>query len=101
MIRDKKAEELEAKGLFRRAAARWLDVMAACTEDADREQAKRNRERCLEVVKRPRFKLEEFADLHRAAKATTNRMGIAQNNGEAFRLPASRKRARKARNDGA
>ena len=49
MIRDKKAEELEAKGLFRRAAARWLDVMAACTEDADREQAKRNRERCLEA----------------------------------------------------
>lgn len=38
MIRDKKAEELEAKGLFRRAAARWLDVMAACTEDADRSR---------------------------------------------------------------
>ncbi len=101
MIRDKKAEELEAKGLFRRAAARWLDVMAACTEDADREQAKRNRETCLENVKRPPVKAESFGDLHKAVTETQHRMGIAQNNGEAFRLPASRKRARKARNDGA
>ncbi|HAU8194321.1 TPA: PerC family transcriptional regulator, partial [Escherichia coli] len=27
MIKDSKAEELEAKGLYRRAAARWADVM--------------------------------------------------------------------------
>ncbi|HCS1414010.1 TPA: PerC family transcriptional regulator, partial [Shigella dysenteriae] len=27
MIRDRKAEELESKGLYRRAAARWMEVM--------------------------------------------------------------------------
>ncbi|MFU7965715.1 PerC family transcriptional regulator, partial [Escherichia coli] len=27
MIRDRKAEELESKGLYRRAAARWAEVM--------------------------------------------------------------------------
>ncbi|HDV1046680.1 TPA: PerC family transcriptional regulator, partial [Escherichia coli] len=26
MIRDRKAEELESKGLYRRAAARWAEV---------------------------------------------------------------------------
>lgn len=86
MIRDKKAEELEAKGLFRRAAARWLDVMAACTEDADREQAKRNRETCLDNVKRPPVKAEDFGDLHKAVTETQHRMGIAQPSGNAFRL---------------
>ncbi|MBT0974128.1 PerC family transcriptional regulator, partial [Salmonella enterica subsp. enterica serovar 1,4,[5],12:i:-] len=37
MIRDRKAEELESKGLYRRAAARWMEVMLLCTEDDDRE----------------------------------------------------------------
>ncbi len=92
MIHDSKAEELEAKGLYRRGAARWLEVMAQCTEDNDREQAKSHRERCLDCVKRPPVKLEDFGDLHRAATETTTRMGIAQRNGEAFRLPVSKKR---------
>ena len=37
MVKDSKAEELEAKGLYRRAAARWMDVMNRCAEDGDRE----------------------------------------------------------------
>ena len=101
MVNDSKAEELEAKGLYRRAAARWMEVMLLCTEDDNREWIKRRRETCLENVKRPPVKAEDFGDLHKAVTETQHRMGIAQNNGEAFRLPASRKRARKARNDGA
>ncbi|EFO2131486.1 PerC family transcriptional regulator [Escherichia coli] len=67
--------------------------MAQCTEDNDREQAKNHRERCLDCVKRPPVKLDDFGDLHRAATETTTRMGIVQRNGEAFRLPVSKKRA--------
>lgn len=86
MIRDRKAEELESKGLYRRAAARWMEVMLLCTEDDDREWIKRRRETCLENVRRPPVKVEEFGDLHKAVTETQHRMGIAQPNGNAFRL---------------
>lgn len=68
------------------AAARWMEVMLLCTEDDDREWIKRRRETCLENVKRPPVKVEEFGDLHKAVTETQHRMGIAQPNGNAFRL---------------
>ncbi|EJZ0893144.1 TPA: PerC family transcriptional regulator [Escherichia coli] len=71
---------------YRRAAARWMEVMLLCTEDDDREWIKRRRETCLENVKRPPVKVEEFGDLHKAVTETQHRMGIAQPNGNAFRL---------------
>lgn len=86
MIKDSKAEELEAKGLYRRAAARWMEVMLLCTEDDDREWVNSRRETCLENVKRPHVKAENFGDLHKAVTETQHRMGIAQPNGNAFRL---------------
>ena len=86
MVNDSKAEDLEAKGLYRRAAARWMEVMLLCTEDDNREWIKRRRETCLENVKRPPVKVEDFGDLHKAVTETQHRMGIAQPNGNAFRL---------------
>lgn len=50
-LSDSKAEALEARGLYRRAAVRWLEVMMLCTEDDDRLQAKRHRERCLKLIR--------------------------------------------------
>lgn len=85
-VRDSKAEALEGKGLYRRAAARWMEVMQLCTDDGAREWIMRHREACLEKVKRPHVKADEFGDLHKAAKETQHRMGIAQPNGSAFRL---------------
>lgn len=38
MIKDSKAEELEAKGLYRRAAARWADVMWLVSTDKERDK---------------------------------------------------------------
>lgn len=91
-VRDSKAEELEAKGLYRRAAARWMDVMQLCTDDDDRKWIMRHREACLEKVKRPSVKVDDFGDLHKAAKETQHRMGIAQPNGSAFRLTCRKQR---------
>ncbi len=71
MVNDSKAEALEAKGLYRRAATRWMDE-------------------CLHKVRRPPARAEGFGSLHTAAKETQHRMGIAQPNGEAFRLKTSR-----------
>ncbi len=36
-IRDSIAERLEACGLYRRAASRWIEVMQRCLDDEDRE----------------------------------------------------------------
>ncbi len=46
-LKDTVAESLERRGLWRRAARRWLNVMDQITEDAGREAIARRRERCL------------------------------------------------------
>ena len=68
-----------------------LEVMLLCTEDDDREWIKRRRETCLENVKRPPVKVEDFGDMHKAVTETQHRMGIAQPNGNAFRLNGGKK----------
>ncbi|WP_416413861.1 PerC family transcriptional regulator [Pantoea sp. App145] len=39
MIKDTKAEELESKGLYRRAAQCWGEVVKKCQTDTEREVA--------------------------------------------------------------
>lgn len=53
MIRDSKAEELEAKGLYRRAAARWAEVMQLVNTDKEREQVAKRRAECIRRAARP------------------------------------------------
>ncbi|EFA1206935.1 TPA: PerC family transcriptional regulator [Enterobacter hormaechei subsp. xiangfangensis] len=91
MVNDRKAEELEAKGLYRRAATRWQEVMMICAEDDDREWVKQRRDTCLTNVKRPPVKTDDYGDLHKAVTETQHRMGIAQPNGNAFRLNGGKK----------
>ncbi|EMA2754528.1 PerC family transcriptional regulator, partial [Escherichia coli] len=76
MIRDDKAEALEAQGLWRRAAARWLDVMNEAHTDPQRERIARRREICLENAKRPPKKRETFCKLQDAVNKTVDDMGI-------------------------
>ncbi|HDI8387747.1 TPA: PerC family transcriptional regulator, partial [Escherichia coli] len=52
MIKDSKAEELEAKGLYRRAAARWADVMWLVSTDKEREQVAKRRAECIRKAAR-------------------------------------------------
>ncbi|WP_368547390.1 PerC family transcriptional regulator [Klebsiella pneumoniae] len=56
MIRYKKAEELKSRRLYRRAAARWADIMAKCAGDEEWKHAKRRHEACLRRSKRPEVK---------------------------------------------
>ncbi|AYN30428.1 PerC family transcriptional regulator [Buttiauxella sp. 3AFRM03] len=94
MVKDSKAEALEAKGLYHRAASRWLAVMALCTEETDRDWITCRRVECMEKARRPPVKADDYGDLHRAVTAAQHRMGISQPNGNAFRLPESRKKQR-------
>lgn len=97
-VDDEVAQKLEAAGLWRRAAARWLTVMAAWSlTDAQRVWVCQRRAYCLSQVAPavPPARVD-FAGIARAAKATQARMGLSRPNGEAFRLkgvPAKRKKA--------
>lgn len=53
VLRDSKAEELETRGLYRRAAARWAEVMLLVDSDTEREQAAKRRSECIRKVARP------------------------------------------------
>ncbi|MDH0053790.1 PerC family transcriptional regulator [Pantoea ananatis] len=47
---DSTAESLEQRGLWHRAARRWLTVMDATMDDAMREMLARRREHCLSMA---------------------------------------------------
>ncbi|HFI1540086.1 TPA: PerC family transcriptional regulator, partial [Escherichia coli] len=46
MVHDRIAEELEAKGFYRRGAARWGEVMRLVSTDKEREQVAMRRLEC-------------------------------------------------------
>ena len=76
MIHDSKAEDLEAKGLYRRAAARWADVMQHVNTDKEREQAVKRRAKCIHKAARSPVMLDNFGSLREAAHRTQADMGI-------------------------
>lgn len=84
------AESLEAKGLYRRAANRWGELMRQNYDDNGREQLKHRMNNCLEMIKRPPVRAETFGDVQRAATATQERMGLAPQKREAFKLKGNR-----------
>ena len=86
MVNDKTAEELEAKGLYRRAASRWLEVFDNCDSEAGREWIRYRRNQCLAKRVRPTVLIDTFGDVTKAAADTQRRMGLAKPDGEAFRL---------------
>ncbi|WP_312053504.1 PerC family transcriptional regulator [Pantoea brenneri] len=87
-VNDKRAEELEAKGLYRRAASRWLEVFDNCDSEAGREWIRSRRNQCLAKRVRSAVVIESFGDVTRAAADTQRRMGLARPGGKAFRLKA-------------
>ncbi len=88
MVEDKVAQKLEAAGLWRRAASRWLDVMQHHgLTDQQRDRIRQHRKYCLSCAKPINFPEKlDVAEIARAAKATQERMGLSQPDGAAFRL---------------
>lgn len=88
MVKDKRAEALEEAGLFRRAAARWLEIFSVCSIK-EQEWIVRRRNACLARVKMKAAKKDNFSDVARAASALQKKMGIDRPCGRAFRLPVT------------
>lgn len=76
MIRDRKAEELESKGLYRRAAARWAEVMMLADGDKEREHAANRRSECIRKAARQPATTDRFGDLRQAVKRTHSALGM-------------------------
>ncbi len=71
MIHDSKAEALEARGLYRRAAARWAEVIMLANDDKAREQAAKRRAECIHKAARPPARQDNFG---RCAKPSAGHM---------------------------
>ncbi|HIA7636258.1 TPA: PerC family transcriptional regulator, partial [Escherichia coli] len=63
MIHDSKAEALEARGLYRRAAARWAEVIMLANDDKAREQAAKRRAECIRKAARPPARQDNFGEM--------------------------------------
>jgi hypothetical protein len=87
MVSDALAEKLEAKGFWRRAAARWLEVMQkSCKTDAQRDWTSQRRKYCLSMLTPPRPDNNlDIGAINRAATATQETMGISYDKGIEFR----------------
>ncbi|GDK01016.1 PchABC family transcriptional regulator [Escherichia coli] len=70
MIRDSKAEALEARGLYRRAAERWAEVIMLVDGDKAREQAAKRRSECIRKAARPPVMPDNFGALKEAVNRT-------------------------------
>ncbi|MDS1617151.1 PerC family transcriptional regulator [Escherichia coli] len=75
-IHDEKAEALEAKGFYRRAATRWGEVMMLVDGDKERERAAQRRAECIRKAARPRVMMGNFGVLKEAVNRTHAGMGM-------------------------
>ncbi|EFJ4154940.1 PerC family transcriptional regulator [Escherichia coli] len=76
MIKDSVAQKLEARGLWRRAATRWGEVLINAETDREREEAAKRRAICISKTRRMPEQLVTFGDVRKAADMTLKEMGI-------------------------
>lgn len=76
MLCDKKAEELESRGLYRRAASRWTEVMLRTESDRGREEAAKRRSECIRKVVRKPVRVVFYGELKDAVNRTYMSMGL-------------------------
>ena len=76
MVHDRIAEELEAKGFYRRASARWGEVMLLVETDKERHQVTMRRLECSRKAQKPPEPPDNFGDLRKAVDRTYAEMGI-------------------------
>ncbi|HHZ0874751.1 TPA: PerC family transcriptional regulator [Escherichia coli] len=76
MIADSVAQKLEERGLWRRAATRWTEVLLHAETDREREEAARRRAICIIKSRRMPEQFVTFGDVKKAADRTLAEMGI-------------------------
>ncbi|EBV5086435.1 PerC family transcriptional regulator [Salmonella enterica subsp. enterica serovar Minnesota] len=85
MVSDQKAEALEARGLYRRAAARWADVMVMVKDDRERDQAAVRCSACIRRSTRSPVRAENMGEIREAIRRTHRKMGMDRPDGSNFR----------------
>lgn len=85
LIRDSKAEKLESLGLYRRAAARWAEVITLVDSDKEREHAVKRRSECIRKALRPKVKPENYVDIREAINRVHVDMGLRDTSKAIFR----------------
>ena len=79
IITDSKAEELEQRGLWRRAAARWQELLLIHRQDDPQMYIRQRLEFCQKQAKlkrRPPSQEGTFHELRQAAVRTEKNLGI-------------------------
>ncbi|EPZ3261311.1 PerC family transcriptional regulator, partial [Escherichia coli] len=76
VITDSVAQKLEERGLWRRAATRWSDVLLHAETDREREEAARRRGICIIKSRRMPEQFVTFGDVKKAADRRLKEMGI-------------------------
>ncbi|HAV9619551.1 TPA: PerC family transcriptional regulator [Escherichia coli] len=77
MIKDKKAEELERKGLWRRAARRWLELScAAHRTEMEKKLIIERHQYCMSMIHSPQKEKHDFSALKEAINRTSREMGL-------------------------
>ncbi|MXF07405.1 PerC family transcriptional regulator [Escherichia coli] len=84
-IHDEKAEALEAKGFYRRAATRWAEVMMLVKGDKERAKIAQRRAECIRKAARPRVLLDDYGSLKKAVDRVHANMGLRKPHGGSFR----------------
>ncbi|EPE2661532.1 PerC family transcriptional regulator [Escherichia coli] len=79
MVTDKKAEDLEQRGMWRRASARWQEVLLLCRDKKQEAYIQQRLAYCLQQLKSRKTSEStqcSFQALSRAASDTEKTMGI-------------------------
>lgn len=84
------AESLESRGLYRRAANRWSEVMNQTYNEKEREQYRRRMNKCLGMIKKPPIKYESLNDVKKSIAAAQERMGLVKPKSQPLRIKSQR-----------
>ena len=99
-VSDVIAEKLEAKGFWRRAAARWLDVMQICKTETQRDWISQIRLYCLTMSLSPHHSGKpDIKAVNRAATIVQKQMGIYREKGIEHKNYSERKIRKTKRGD--
>ncbi|HHV8383238.1 TPA: PerC family transcriptional regulator [Escherichia coli] len=79
IIKDRKAEDLEQKKLWRRAAQRWLELSRVTHRtETEKKQMLNRYQYCMSMIRSPHKEKHDFRELKEAINRTSREMGLMQ-----------------------